>query len=268
MNNGEIKWGGRLVRSLLIPWGYIDMPVRIKAFLLHLAASSIIALLVVLLVFLVWYPAPLHVALGVTDIFLLLLLIDVILGPVLTLMVYKAGKKTLIMDLAVIACLQLAALSYGLWTVAEGRPAWLVFNSDRFDAVTVVDIDKRWLNEARAEYRSVSLTGLRWVGAEKPDNPDQRGRILFESLQGGSDIAQHPSLYQPLANMLDAMHLRAQPLERLYEFNDTHVVDRMLLSWPDAQAWLPLKARSKPMVVLLGKGGREVLGIVDLSPWN
>ncbi|WP_313056119.1 hypothetical protein [Pseudomonas lopnurensis] len=94
------------------------MPARIKAFLMHLAVSAVIALLAVLLVFHIWYPAPLHEALGVTHIFLLLLLADVILGPLLTLVVFKIGKKTLIMDLAVIACLQLAALAYGLWTVA------------------------------------------------------------------------------------------------------------------------------------------------------
>ncbi len=109
------------------------MPARIKAFLMHLAVSAVIALLAVLLVFQIWYPAPLHEALGVTDIFLLLPLVDVILGPLLTLLVFKLGKKTLIMDLAVIACLQLAALGYGLWTVAEGRPAWIVYNADRFD---------------------------------------------------------------------------------------------------------------------------------------
>ena len=121
------------------------MSIRLKAFFLHLSLSAVIALLALLLVFGLWYPAPLHTAVGVTHIFLLLLLIDVVLGPLLTLLVYKAGKKTLVFDLAVIAVLQLSALGYGLWTVAEGRPAWLVFNADRFDLVRVLDIDARKL---------------------------------------------------------------------------------------------------------------------------
>src|SRR5690606_7616795 len=128
------------------------MPARFKAFLLHLAASTLIALLALLLVFKLWYPAPLHEALGVTQIFLLLLLVDVVLGPLLTLLVYKTGKKSLVMDLALIAALQLAALGYGLWTVAEGRPAWVVYNAGRFDVVTVVDIDTR-LQIGRASCR-------------------------------------------------------------------------------------------------------------------
>ncbi|WP_312669256.1 TfpX/TfpZ family type IV pilin accessory protein [Stutzerimonas nitrititolerans] len=244
------------------------MPARLKAFLLHLTVSIFIALLAVLVVFRVWYPAPLHEALGVTHIFLLLLLIDVILGPLLTLLVFKTGKKTLIIDMAIIACLQLAALSYGLWTVAEGRPAWIVYNVDRFDVVTVVDIDTRQLNEALAQYRNAPWTGPQWVGTVKPDSPEQRSNILFEAVQGGSDIAQRPNLYRPLTEMTEAIRQRAQPLEKLNDFNDAAAVRDAMQSWPSAAAWVPLMARAKPMVVLLGENKSEVIAIVELAPWK
>ncbi len=244
------------------------MPARLKAFLLHLAASALIALLALLLVFKLWYPAPLHEALGVTHIFLLLLLIDVILGPLLTLLVYKVGKKTLVMDLTIIAILQLAALGYGLWTVAEGRPAWIVYNVDRFDVVTVVDIDNRQLDEAHAEYRNAPWTGPRWVAAARPDDPEQRNNILFEAVQGGSDLAQRPNLYRPLTEMTQAIQQRAQPLDKLTDFNDATAVRDALQNWPDAAAWVPLMARTKPMVVLLGENNSDVIAIVDLNPWH
>ncbi|WP_312592388.1 TfpX/TfpZ family type IV pilin accessory protein [Stutzerimonas nitrititolerans] len=244
------------------------MPARLKAFLLHLAASALVALLALLLVFKLWYPTPLHAALGVTHIFLLLLLVDVVLGPLLTLLVYKVGKKTLIMDLAVIACLQMAALGYGLWTVAEGRPAWIVYNVDRFDVVTVVDIDTRQLNEALAQYRNAPWNGPKWVGAIKPDDPERNNNILFEAVQGGSDIAQRPNLYLPLTEMAEAMRQRAQPLGKLNDFNDAAAVRDALQSWPSAAAWVPLMARAKPMVVLLGENKSEVIAIVELAPWK
>lgn len=244
------------------------MPARLKAFLLHLAASALIALLALLLVFKLWYPAPLHEALGVTQIFLLLLLVDVILGPLLSLLVYKAGKKTLRMDLGIIAALQLAALGYGLWTVAEGRPAWIVYNADRFDVVTVVDIDTRQLHKAQPEYRNAPWTGPRWVGAARPDDIEQRNNILFEATLGGGDIAQRPNLYRPLPEMAQAIQQRAQPLEKLNDFNEAAIVRDALQNWPDAAAWVPLMARVKPMVVLLGKNHSDVLAIVDLNPWK
>lgn len=244
------------------------MPARLKAFLWHLGISAFIALLALLLVLKIWYLAPLHEALGVTQIFLLLLLVDVILGPLLTLLVYKPGKKTLVMDLTIIATLQLAALGYGLWTVAEGRPAWIVYNVDRFDVVTVVDIDTRQLDDAKAEYRYAPWLGARWVATARPDDIEQRNNILFEAVQGGNDIAQRPNLYRPLPEMAQAIQKRAQPLEKLNDFNDATVVRDALQNWPEAAAWVPLMARVKPMVVLLGENKSDVIAIVDLNPWH
>ncbi len=244
------------------------MPARIKAFMMHLVASAIIALLAVILVFNLWYPAPLHEALGVTHIFMLLLLVDVILGPLLTLLVFKVGKKSLVMDLTIIACLQLAALGYGLWIVAEGRPAWIVYNVDRFDVVTVLDIDTRQMDEALSQYRNVSWTGPQWVGAIGPENREQRSNILFEAALGGSDIAQRPNLYRPLMEMAEIMRQRAQPLEKLSDFNDVTVVRDALQNWPSASAWVPLMARDKPMVVLLGENNSDVVAIAELNPWK
>src|SRR5690606_22701846 len=130
------------------------MPTRLKAFFIHLLLSVLVALASLFWVFTIWYPALLHQALAVTHILLLLVIVAMTLGPLLTLVVYKPGKPTLFFDLTVIAALQLSALAYGLWTVAEGRPAWLVFNVDRFDVVQVVDIDTRHLEQAAPEYQT------------------------------------------------------------------------------------------------------------------
>jgi hypothetical protein len=259
----------RLIRLTL--WRFLNclelfMPVRLKAFFLHLGVSGVIALLALLLVFKLWYPTPLHTAVGVTHIFLLLLLVDVILGPLLTLLVYKVGKKTLALDLAVIALLQLSALGYGLWTVAEGRPAWLVFNTDRFDLVRALDIDTRKLDEASPEYRQPSWFGPRWVTALPPLNSDERNELVFESVQGGSDLPQRPSLYKPLADSRAAIKARLHSLDELQRFNSIEQVQAITQQWPAADAWLPLMAGT-PMVVLLNKASAEVLAVVELRPW-
>lgn len=244
------------------------MPARFKAFSLHLAISAVIALLTLLLVFWIWYPAPLHVAVGVTHIFLLLLLVDVLLGPLLTLVVYDVGKKTLVFDLAVIALMQLSALGYGLSTLAEGRPAWLVFNADRFDLVRALDIDARQLSDARLEYRVAPWLGPQWIGAVKPKDIALRNIVIFESVMGGNDIAQRPSLYRPLSSMSDALRRHARPLEELRSYNDGGRVQAALAQWPNASAWLPLMANAKSMTVLVDKKAAEVVAVVDLAPWD
>ena len=95
---------------------------KIRAFGLHALLSTFAATLGILVVFGLWYPPPLNTASGVTRIFLIVLAVDVVLGPLLTFVVFKRGKKTLKFDLAIIATLQIAALCYGMWTVAQGRP--------------------------------------------------------------------------------------------------------------------------------------------------
>lgn len=69
------------------------MSKRLKFFIGHLSISFLIALVVVGVVFFIWYPSPLAKAVGVTHIFLMLMIIDVIVGPILGWLVYKEGKK-------------------------------------------------------------------------------------------------------------------------------------------------------------------------------
>src|SRR5690606_40573206 len=61
---------------------------------------------------------------------------------------------------------------------------------------------------------------------------------------------------------------RAQPLEKLNDFNEDNVVRSALQNWPEAAAWVPLMARVKPMVVLLGENKSDVIAVVDLNPWH
>lgn len=244
------------------------MNARIKAFALHLAISAAIALAVITIVFYLWYPAPLHTAVGVTQIFLILLAVDVVLGPLLTLLVYKVGKKTLVMDLTVIAVLQISALAYGLFTVAEGRPAWLVFAVDRFDLVRVLDIDERKLEQADLAYRQPSLLGPSWVAAINPTDLDERNDILMESVMAGIDIAQRPNLYAPLNSQKSEIQKRLNELDALSAFNTTEKIGAALTKHPQADSWLPLRANNQDMVVLMHKASAEVVAIVDLRPWD
>lgn len=78
---------------------------RYKAASIHFLACLAVGLGTLALCWFVWYPAPMLIALGGHEIFLLVVGIDVVVGPLLTLVVFKAGKKSLNFDLAVIAVL-------------------------------------------------------------------------------------------------------------------------------------------------------------------
>lgn len=243
------------------------LQLRLKAFVVHLVGSVLLALVAAALVYGMWYPAPLDRAVGVSGVFLLMLGVDVVLGPLLTFAVYQKGKRSLPFDLAVIVVIQLAALGYGLHAIAQGRPAWLVFNADRFDVARANDLDTRYAHEALPPYRQVPWTGPRWVASVNPDDADKRNQLVLESASGGADLPERIDLYRPLEGQGEHLRQRARPLSELTQFNTPERVHVMTQRWPQADAWLPLMSREQPMVVLLDLEQASPVAVVDLSPW-
>lgn len=242
------------------------MTKRQKFFLSHLSISVLIALLVMGLVFFVWYPAPLATAVGVTHIFLMVLAIDVIVGPLLGLLVYKVGKKSLKFDLTVIILIQISALLYGIYSIEQGRPAWLVYNVDRFELVRKNEIFDQNINQAKPQFQQVPWFKPQFVATEFAQDTKQRNDDMFAEVFGGVSLAQRPERYVALAKVKDQIQKRAQKLELLKQYNDQTVVKQTLAQYPQATAFLALKASSVDMTVLVAPSG-EVVKIVDLRPW-
>ena len=97
---------------------------RLRAAGIHLGLSALVAAMAALLVFALWYPYPYREISGGRSLFLLVITVDVVLGPLLTFAIFDRAKprRRLRRDLAVVALLQLAGLAYGLWTVNLARP--------------------------------------------------------------------------------------------------------------------------------------------------
>ena len=76
---------------------------RWQAMLIHLGISAFIGTAVIAALLLIWYPPPQFSAAGVERFIYLLIGVDVVLGPLLTLVVFRVGKPGLKVDLALIA---------------------------------------------------------------------------------------------------------------------------------------------------------------------
>jgi len=241
---------------------------RFSAVAVHFCASACIAFTAFCVVYFIWYPSPFTTATGISNIFLTLLTVDVVLGPVLTGIVYKVGKKTLRFDLSVIVALQIAALSYGLWTIAAGRPAWLVFNADRVDLVQAHELDDRYLAQTARLYRHAPWTGPRWVASVNPEDPQQRNTLLMESVAGGPDLPQRIDLYRPVEQEAENIRAKSRSLEELMHYNSPVEVEKIRSQWPQADAWIPLMAKAQAMVVLVSKQDGKMIAAVNLNPWK
>lgn len=240
---------------------------RQKFFLGHFSLSCLIALTILVWVFFYWYPSPLAKAVGVTHIFLMLLVIDVVIGPILGLLVYKEGKKSLKFDLTVIILIQVSALLYGIYSIEQGRPVWLVYNVDRFELVRKNEILDQNINQAKPQFQKPSWLKPQFVATEFAKNTQQRNDDMFAEVLGGISLAQRPERYVELNKAKKQMQQRAQKLELLQQYNNKTDVEKILAKYPQATAFLPMKASAVDMTVLIDQKA-NVIKIVDLRPWH
>ena len=168
---------------------------RWKAFALHLALSLVVISGIAAAALLVWYPHGLYRIAGLDRLMVVMFCIDVVAGPLLTLLVYKKGKPSLRMDLAVVSLVQLAFLGYGLHTLWQSRPVFLVASDVRINLVFANEIDPAELaRAARPEWRRLSWTGPQLVGVLPPSGA-QRRQLIQVLMASGRDQDQLPGQY-------------------------------------------------------------------------
>jgi hypothetical protein len=242
---------------------------KVKASLTHLAVSALIASACAVLVFLVWYPSPFASTLGVNEIVLLMLVIDVCLGPVLTFIVYKPFKTTLKFDIATIALVQVAALVYGMYTIGLGRPVYLAYEKQTLSVVTAnevyyADTGGKTIDLLRLNPWQQPFWGPQWVSL-KP-NLDLRlsNDLAFSSFGGGPTQANLPVFHQPFAAALATLQTSAKPLASL-ELKAPSAQARILelrQRYPVASLTVPvLIDRQVRLLAIFNPASGAVLGI-------
>lgn len=252
------------------------------AALWHLSLSIAVAGLVAFLVFGFWFPGALRELAGGADLFWLIVGVDVVCGPLLTLVIFNPAKPRaeLARDVALVAAIQLLALGYGVHTLSYARPVALVYEIDRFRVVSFADVDADadeaeqipdWAQPWRfSRPRTVGIRSSS-TGAEKLDS-------INLSL-AGIEPSQRPSWWQDYALSRPQVLERARPLPELRAKHpeqsallDAAVAQALHNNQPDettdAQAlrWLPLVSRrATDWVVLLDPITARVRGYVHLD---
>lgn len=185
----------------------------------HLAISVLIAVLCAALVFGVWYPYPYSQLAGGRELFALVMTVDVVIGPLLSLVVYSPTKPRaeLWRDIGFIALAQAVALGYGLYSVAEARPVWLAFEGDRFRIVAIPDIDRTKLSGAPMHLRQLSLIGPKLVGVKLIGSDDPGYLKSLEQAIEGNHPAYRPERWTDFESQSKAVAQAARPVSELNE---------------------------------------------------
>ena len=245
---------------------------RFRASIFHFLVSLTVSALAALLVFGLWYPSPYRELSGGRELFLWVVLVDVTLGPLITLVIFNHTKarRHLAMDLAVVGLLQLAALTYGLWTVFAARPVHMVFEYHRMAVVHAVDVPPESLAQAPANLRTLPLTGPTLLSL-RPLRQSESVESVMQAMGGIAQAAQ-PNLWQPYgaarAEVLHESRPAALLKQRFAEQAETidHAVAQTGLPIERLRT-LPLLARKAVWTVLLDAETVQPVGYINLDPF-
>ena len=249
-----------------------DWRTRLRAAIFHLGLSALVASLVALLVFSLWYPYPYREVSGGRELFQLVVAVDIVLGPLLTFAVFNRAKPRteLRRDLAVIVLLQLAGLGYGLWTVHLARPVHMVFEYDRFRVVHQVDIPQELLDRTPPGIVAIPWGAPTLLALREFRSPQENTDMTMAALQG-IHLSARPELWQPYETARPRVLAAARPLSALQTRFPQRAAEMEGLARaagrdPAAVAYLPLVARKETAwTVLLDGATAEVIGYLPLD---
>jgi len=196
------------------------MRFRLLAFGLHICASACALTLILGGMYLGWYRWPGWYLSGVLHVVGIVVLVDLVIGPTLTLVIANPGKprRELARDLGMIVCVQLIALIYGAATLWQGRPLYYTFSADRLEIVQASDIESDEIARAQRENPSLAphwYSTPCWIWAPLPDNPDEAAKIATGTVFGGKDITDLPHYFKPWAQGLPKLREQLLPVDHI-----------------------------------------------------
>ena len=201
----------------------LSLATRIRPALIHFLISFTIAALAAVVVFKLWFPEPYDDMAGGSKLFVILVSVDVVLGPLLTFVAFNPGKtrRHLAMDLSVIGLLQVAALAYGLHTMALARPVVLSAENMMFRVVAANGVKSDELPQALPDFRSLSWTGPRLVGVRRSVSSAEMMQSVNIALQG-YDVGSRPSYWLPYEQTRQQVIRQASPLAPMADASPWH----------------------------------------------
>ncbi|MDC8015822.1 TfpX/TfpZ family type IV pilin accessory protein [Tahibacter soli] len=244
---------------------------RWKAASIHLLCSVALAVLAGALVFGLWFPPPYFHAAGGDRLVLILIGVDLVVGPLLTLIIFRSGKRGLRFDLACIGLVQVAALVYGLSIITASRPAFVVATIRRFIVVPANALDENDLAQAPTpDLRRLPWLGPKLISAQVPEDAQARNEIMQATL-AGKDIDRLPKYYAPIEAIEEQLKRRAKPLTRLIDQNpeaNRPVVEAGLKKFGRAlerTGYMPLVTARGELVMLVDLDTGKTVGPLELK---
>lgn len=242
---------------------------KIRAFLIHFSISATVVGIALAVIFFIWYPEPYFQVAGAWNVVRVLIGVDLIVGPLMTLILFRSGKPGLVFDMCVIALVQVTALAYGLTTIYSERPYFVVFAVDRFEVLARKDVDESAITDERLKTKSWSEPI--YVVANLPDSLEAQQQLIDDVLQGKPDIERRPEFWSPYAEGAEQIMKKATPLAEFgrnrpdAEVFTTHIIESHENG--ERLSGVPVIGKQGSFVIVIEPDNKKPVGLIPIDPW-
>jgi len=243
---------------------------RWKASLIHLGLSAIIYVALLYLIVFRWYPQPYFAADGGWQGVQLITGVDLVLGPLLTLIVFKSGKPGLRRDLTLIGLVQTVALVWGAWLVYDQRIAMVTYADGGFTTLNNEQVLDAGGQASAVATQSASIPPYAFV--RLPADARERQELRLRTLFSGKTVYQLGERYELLGNanlpevIAHAVEIGKYPA--VSEQNRENLERFLARHGGTAQdyAFLPLQCRYQELLLALRRTDGSVVDTLDINP--
>jgi hypothetical protein len=199
------------------------MRFRFKALGLHLLASATVLTLVLGTLFFGWYRWPGWYLTEVTEVVIVMIGVDIVVGPLLTFVIARDTKprRELKRDIAMIVAVQLCALIYGATSLWSGRPLYYAFSENVLQLVQAYDINDEEARRGRSDNPDLAphwYSLPRWIWAPLPRDPQEREKIVSGVMKGENDVISMPIYFKPWCKGLPSLKMQLKKVDDVAYF--------------------------------------------------
>ncbi len=219
-----------------------------------------------------WYRWPGWHLTEVKTVVLVMVCVDVVLGPTLTLIIanQQKSRRELTRDIGIIVVVQLCALTYGSVSLWNGRPLYYAFSEKILQLVQAYDIDTSEAEAGRRQNPGLAphwYSLPRWIWAPLPENADESRKIVVSAITGGDDIISMPRYFKPWEDGLPSLRNQLKKVDDVPNFAKSEkkkLKERMKAAGlPDDQVnTMPLTGRGHPLLAVFDPVTLKITGII------
>jgi hypothetical protein len=248
------------------------MHFRLKLFSLHLLSSATVLTLILGCLYFGWYRWPGWYLTDVTRVVLVMICVDVVLGPTLTLIIanQKKSRRELARDIGIIVAVQLCALVYGSVQLWNGRPLYYAFSENILQLVQAYDIDADEAKLGREQNPALAphwYSLPRWIWAPLPQDAETSQRIVAAAVSGGDDVISMPRYFKRWEDGVPSLRgqlKRVDDVAYLGKAEKKTLKERMKAAGlPDDQLdTMPLTGRGHPVLAVFDPASLKITAVL------